>query len=191
MDWKIIVALFESIEDVDVGVVGMWSALQNGAFIKGTQARSYDSMYFCLGYGQTCNCTFLVYLWIIRLQTPKRQVRRCTMSRKPPQKPAQKGQDEDREDKLQAVVGSLFRSSIYLADRIQVLADSFETRFNPFTLERPRVRITLCNQWWPALTCEVSLTPCKYTSNRVYVWVSCKCWGWGGLYLLWCSYWSS
>ncbi|KAI9723652.1 MAG: hypothetical protein M1812_000952 [Candelaria pacifica] len=51
------------------------------------------------------------------------------MSRKAPKKPNQKGQDEDRENKLQAVV----------------LADSFETRFSPFTLERPRCLLPLAN----------------------------------------------
>ncbi|KAA6411212.1 MAG: translation initiation factor eif-2b epsilon subunit [Lasallia pustulata] len=41
----------------------------------------------------------------------------------------QKPQDDNREDSLQAVV----------------LADSFETRFNPFTLERPRCLLPLAN----------------------------------------------
>ncbi|KAI9787601.1 MAG: hypothetical protein M1839_000132 [Geoglossum umbratile] len=54
------------------------------------------------------------------------------MSRKPqkPTAPAgKKGAGDEREDSLQAVI----------------LADSYETRFNPFTLERPRCLLPLAN----------------------------------------------
>lgn len=52
----------------------------------------------------------------------------------------QKAQEDKREDSLQAVVRTC---TLYCAKAFepteQVLADSFETRFKPFTLERPRV----------------------------------------------------
>ena len=57
-------------------------------------------------------------------------------------KTKQKPQDEQREDSLQAVVsGTTGLWLIAHIDTTQVLADSFETRFKPFTLERPRVRL--------------------------------------------------
>lgn len=55
-------------------------------------------------------------------------------------KSKQKGQEDQREQNLQAVVDSerLFDLIVDIL-LMQVLADSFETRFTPFTLERPRV----------------------------------------------------
>jgi translation initiation factor eIF-2B subunit epsilon len=56
---------------------------------------------------------------------------------------AGKKAEEEREETLQAVVwaSSLHRmcQSGEILNLTQVLADSFETRFNPFTLETPRV----------------------------------------------------
>lgn len=63
-------------------------------------------------------------------------------------KPASTGKkvDEEREETLQAVVW--FRSlentrRAVLTNCLQILADSFETRFSPFTLETPRVSLRL------------------------------------------------
>ncbi len=49
--------------------------------------------------------------------------------------------EDEREETLQAVVRTASLNMIYQEMLIfaQVLADSFETRFNPFTLETPRV----------------------------------------------------
>jgi hypothetical protein len=55
-----------------------------------------------------------------------------------------KGQDkgksgeEERDEPLQAVVSSASASAA-IELTFQILADPFETRFSPFTLERPRV----------------------------------------------------
>jgi len=88
---------------------------------------------------------------------PPTPVRRCStplspvsppphisMSRKPqrPSAPAgKKGGDDERADSLQAVVRVSRGHAASAADCLghQILADSYETRFNPFTLERPRV----------------------------------------------------
>ncbi len=57
---------------------------------------------------------------------------------------AKKGGEDEREETLQAVVRKIKHvQSICPTARLlmvsQVLADSFETRFNPFALEKPRV----------------------------------------------------
>jgi len=60
---------------------------------------------------------------------------------------ADKGRvEEEVEEPLQAVVCSLSYTVQAYADthKAQILADSFETRFSPFTLERPRVRTRPC-----------------------------------------------
>lgn len=54
-----------------------------------------------------------------------------------PKKPAKPGADEKREDVLQAVV----------------LADSFQDRFKPFTLQKPRVCPTTGRCLWTANSC--------------------------------------
>jgi translation initiation factor eIF-2B subunit epsilon len=49
--------------------------------------------------------------------------------------------EDDREETLQAVVCTLTPLMTWSnTNASQILADSFETRFNPFTLEVPRVR---------------------------------------------------
>lgn len=49
--------------------------------------------------------------------------------------------EDDREETLQAVVCALTPQMTWRnTNASQILADSFETRFNPFTLEVPRVR---------------------------------------------------
>ncbi|OWP04533.1 hypothetical protein B2J93_1392 [Marssonina coronariae] len=58
--------------------------------------------------------------------------------------------EDDREETLQAVVRDSppvvqLREASLKADGEQVLADSFETRFNPFTLETPRCLLPLAN----------------------------------------------
>ncbi|KAL9035746.1 MAG: hypothetical protein Q9214_006445 [Letrouitia sp. 1 TL-2023] len=60
-----------------------------------------------------------------------------------------KAQEEKREESLQAVVS---RTAQYSVDHqtvsyqdAQILADSYETRFTPFTLERPRCLLPLAN----------------------------------------------
>lgn len=56
------------------------------------------------------------------------------------------GADDKREDVLQAVVSLSSPRAPLPTMRLlvpQVLADSFQDRFLPFTLERPRVRRTL------------------------------------------------
>lgn len=51
-----------------------------------------------------------------------------------------KKSENDREDTLQAVVcASSITPEKKSTNSRQILADSFETRFNPFTLETPRV----------------------------------------------------
>jgi translation initiation factor eIF-2B subunit epsilon len=51
--------------------------------------------------------------------------------------------EDEREETLQAVVRISIRNLVLqpqeMLNLAQVLADSFETRFNPFTLETPRV----------------------------------------------------
>jgi translation initiation factor eIF-2B subunit epsilon len=51
--------------------------------------------------------------------------------------------EDEREETLQAVVCNFFSVlQFYIGDStnsVQILADSFETRFSPFTLETPRV----------------------------------------------------
>ncbi len=63
----------------------------------------------------------------------------------------------------------------------QVLADSFETRFNPFTLETPRVRANPARMRQLAMipiyraTADCSAVPSsisQYTSHRIHLGVS-------------------
>jgi len=68
---------------------------------------------------------------------PKSQKRNSSNKQKP--------QDEEREDSLQAVVGFVLArlEKTTHTTVAQILADSYETKFRPFTLERPRVRYDL------------------------------------------------
>lgn len=51
-----------------------------------------------------------------------------------------KSKEEQREDTLQAVVSPPQEYfAFHPSNRVEVLADSYERRFTPFTLERPRV----------------------------------------------------
>jgi translation initiation factor eIF-2B subunit epsilon len=53
-----------------------------------------------------------------------------------------KATEEERDEPLQAVVraaNARLCILVQIAKVLQILADPFETRFNPFTLERPRV----------------------------------------------------
>ncbi|KAL9609155.1 MAG: hypothetical protein Q9167_006050 [Letrouitia subvulpina] len=58
-----------------------------------------------------------------------------------------KAQEEKREESLQAVVSRTTICLVNIASyqHAQVLADSYETRFTPFTLERPRCLLPLAN----------------------------------------------
>lgn len=68
-----------------------------------------------------------------------------------------KGAEDEREEPLQAVV----------------FADSFETKFAPFALERPRVRIKRQGQTTPTLMLiQVSAPVGKYTPYRIHIRVS-------------------
>lgn len=73
-------------------------------------------------------------------------------------------------------------------DSFQILADSFETRFTPFTLERPRVR-TCCScipsSTHPAFP--VSSTPRKHPFDRVHPRIPCQRRGPRRLLVLWKS----
>lgn len=53
----------------------------------------------------------------------------------------QRSAEEEVEDPLQAVVSAAAERNLccVILSSPQILADPFETRFNPFTLERPRV----------------------------------------------------
>lgn len=76
-----------------------------------------------------------------------------------------KGGEEEREEPLQAVI----------------FADAFETKFAPFTLERPRVSVSLTSrlQKRSSNVMRVSTAPCQYTAYRVHSRISGECWSRG------------
>jgi hypothetical protein len=93
-----------------------------------------------------------------------------------------KSGDEERDEPLQAVVclPSPLALRIYaLQSRIsnrtvvlQILADPFETRFSPFTLERPRVSVyhLFCGRGNARIDCVIVLAaPRQHPAHRVYV----------------------
>lgn len=70
----------------------------------------------------------------------------------------------------------------------QILADSFETRFSPFTLERPRVRTRPSKRDEYHLRIAVSASSGQYSLDRIHLRVPCQRWSRRSLCLLWRTY---
>jgi hypothetical protein len=100
---------------------------------------------------------------------------------------ANKQKEEDREEPLQAVVSILCCRHLtphrtLTSPILQILADSFETRFRPLTLDKPRVRplsdpsrMSRIPEADHIARVVVPATPRQHPSYRVYFGIPCQC----------------